>query len=566
MEAQFLASFSSIQQCADRTDFPAIVLQELNILMGGRLAEPGAFCQGPDDPHLPSFLGDVAQTVFETGMPYWRDRLALLALPGRKGVNGLLYVPLAAPLSRADQISFNIFAETVGHCFDMLLHLERTRELAYRDSLTGLGNRVRFRKEIQRVIDSPVRGDDGNDRGTPLQFAVVQFVLDHLPELNIALGHAAGDRLLLNTAARLRRAFPAAIALARTSGDGFGVCVPYETDHELALIPEQINGLFGGGSGEGMFLPHLEPRIGITCYPEDGRDADSLWKNSNIALAHSKGPEQKNFSFYDNRIEEQIHARVHMSNSLRHGIADNRFSLHYQPKVCLQSGSMRGVEALLRWQREDGTPVPAKTFVPLAEASGLIDPISEWVLKEACRQRAVWLANGLAGFPVAVNIPASQLQQSEFVDQVRQALAAADLPPDLLEIELTESVVMENRQQVMTNMRQLCDLGVCFSIDDFGTGYSSLSYLTHLPASVLKIDKSFVDGVLSRADNATITRSIIALGNNLGMRVLAEGVETREQVAFMKAAGCLEAQGFVFSKPVAPEYIPEMAGEGYFSL
>jgi EAL domain-containing protein (putative c-di-GMP-specific phosphodiesterase class I) len=220
---------------------------------------------------------------------------------------------------------------------------------------------------------------------------------------------------------------------------------------------------------------------------------------------------------------------------------------------------MVGAEALLRWQRDGGEFVPADTFIPIAEASGLLGPISEWVLREACKQRVLWSKQGVPEFPVAVNISLNEFQSEDFVPLIKSILKDTELPATLLDIELTESVIMQDRGQTKRNMELLKELGVRLSIDDFGTGYSSLSYLSHLPASVLKIDKSFVDGVAHNKNDAAIAMTIISLGNNLGMRILAEGVENEAQVDFLKKAGCHEAQGFTFSRPVKPNMIPELA-------
>lgn len=442
------------------------------------------------------------------------------------------------------------FALNAGRGLETAALLEEAEELAFQDNLTPLGNRVSFKKQIQRQIDR--KGDDG-------QFVVVQFILDGLAELNIALGYAIGDSLICQAAEELQGTFPGAIALSRTSGNGFGVCIRIQNDDDYLTIPHLINDIFNQNLPEIHDLPHLAASCGLTLYPQDGEDAEKLWKNTSTALANAKKAGGQNFCFYDSQIELEIHGRVTLNKALREGMIKQQLSLNYQPQISLSSGCMVGVEALLRWQTEDGKFVPADTFIPIAEASGLLGPISEWVLREACLQRMRWTAEGVAEFPVAVNISLNEFQSEDFVPLVRRILAETGMSPKLLDIELTESVIMEDRGQTKTNMMRLKELGVCLSIDDFGTGYSSLSYLSHLPASVLKIDKSFVDGVAHNQNDAAIAMTIISLGNNLGMKILAEGVENQEQIDFLKNAGCHEAQGFTFSKAVTANLIPHLA-------
>ncbi|USG62911.1 EAL domain-containing protein [Sneathiella marina] len=425
---------------------------------------------------------------------------------------------------------------------------EEIKRLAFNDSLTGLDNRAKFRSDVQTFIEEKARPSKS-------QFIVVQFVLDYLPELNIALGHEAGDDLLQFVSEQLALLFPNAISLARTSGDGFGLCIPYEAGRGLQQIPKTIHKLFERGPAGRVNLPHVTPRIGLAIYPEDADNAAMLWRSTNISLATLSGKGGTYFRYYNKEIAGEINSRVMLNNALKIGIGREDLSLDYQPQVELASGKMIGVEALLRWERENGKFVSPDEFIPIAETSGLIAPISEWVLREACRQRKTWLDMGKTDFKVAVNLSLSVFQDDDFVDLVRNILAETECPANLLELEITESVIMEDPEQALQNFLKIGALGVGFSIDDFGTGYSSLSYLRRLPVSVLKIDKAFIDGMTVNVDDAAITRTVISLGRNLGLKVLAEGVETEEQVAFLKNAGCHQAQGFFFSRPVGEEAI-----------
>lgn len=487
--------------------------------------------------------------VQHSGQSIFIENVAILGLVRDDKILGAVYLEAIDPWCDEDITLLKQFSKNAARGFETTLLLQEAQTLAYRDNLTSLGNRQNFKKEIQ---DRITQNADGH-------LAIIQFVLDDLPELNIALGHSMGDKFLCNVAEQLVKLFPGAVALARTSGDGFGICIERSLNSEVTAFPSLITELFDVLLPDVLKMPHLSPRMGIAVYPENGDNADLIWQNTNIALANTRKVGSPNFCYYDKHIEADIHGRVTLNNALRKGMSLSQLSLNYQPQICLESGTLVGVEALLRWERSAGNFVPADIFIPIAEASGLLGPISEWVLREACLQRQKWTDEGVQEFPVAVNISLKEFQSEEFVPMIRQVLDETGLQAELLDIELTESVIMLDRGQTKRNMLRLKGMGVRLSIDDFGTGYSSLSYLSHLPAAVLKIDKSFIDGVTNNSDDAAITKTIITLGQNLGMRVLAEGVETVEQVKFLKDAGCHEAQGFIFSKPVTNKDIPALS-------
>ncbi|WP_169546121.1 putative bifunctional diguanylate cyclase/phosphodiesterase [Sneathiella aquimaris] len=564
-----LISLSRMQECEDTRQFCRVTLQELcrvfpDISHAAFLQIPGrnyeievSAVEGRQSLSAEEILADFSTVISESletsDIVVHQNRLAIPFVRG-PDIPAVIVIQCADGFvwSSAQRKLFKQFSENGARGLETTALLQEARLLAYHDVLTSLGNRLSFKKEIQAEIALLQHGETE-------RFAVVQFVLDDLPELNIALGHSSGDELLRSAAEQLDRLFPDAIALARTSGDGFGVCTPITTNDQIALLPDLVNDLFDVYLPEELNLPHLVPRIGISLYPMDGGTSDQLWRNTNIALANTKKPGSPNFCYYDNHIETEILGRVTLNNALREGMTSGQLSLSYQPQIDLETGGMTGVEALLRWEREKGKFVPANTFIPIAEASGLLGPISEWVLREACEQRQRWSEQGVPEFPVAVNISLAEFQSDEFVPLVKQVLFETGIPAALLDIELTESVIMRDRGQTKRNMIRLKGIGVRLSIDDFGTGYSSLSYLTHLPASVLKIDKCFVDGVVVNSKDAAIANTIISLGKNLGMEVLAEGVENIEQVEFLKQAGCHQAQGYVFSRPVSAEQIVELA-------
>ncbi len=560
---QLLVSLARMQECEDVRQFCHVALEELKRVFPKtrqsyfwqydgsfsdlKLMAPGNL-KAADAKEIADRHQGPLKKALTSAQAEFAGTAAVIPLVRGDDIPAVLLLQASQDWAASDQAALQQFSKNAARGLETTALLQEARLLAYNDVLTSLGNRLSFKKEVQAEI-SATKGEP--DKG----FAVVQFVLDTLPELNIALGHAAGDQLLRQAAEQLDRLFPEAIALARTSGDGFGVCTPIRNNDEISNLPDVINDLFDLCLPDEFKLPHLVPRIGVSLYPTDGSTADQLWQNTNIALANTKVTGSPNFCYYDNHIETEIHGRITLNNALREGMSKGQLSLSYQPQISLETGEITGVEALLRWEREKGQFVPTNTFIPIAEASGLLGPISEWVLYEACGQRQKWTDAGVADFPVAVNISAAEFQGDDFVPLVRKVLYDTKLPANLLDIELTESVIMQDRGQTKRNMLRLKALGVRLSIDDFGTGYSSLSYLSHLPASVLKIDKSFIDGVVVNAKDAAIARTIISLGDNLGMEVLAEGVENQEQVAFLKEAGCHQAQGYVFSRPVPADEI-----------
>ena len=471
------------------------------------------------------------------------ETVNILCISQEEKLKGVVVLENRAPLTFLETRQMELICANITLGLENADMFEEIKRLAFNDSLTGLDSRAKFRTDVQGHIERVAKPEKR-------RLAVVQFTLEHLSELNIALGHDAGDELIQFVSEQLTTMFPQAISLARTSGNGFGLCLQYKNTGELKQIPKTIHSVFEHGPSTRENIPHISPRIGLAIYPDDADNATALWRNTNIALSNLKVRNGSYFCFYNSTIANDINARVEMNNALRTGIMRKDLSLSYQPQVDLESGAMIGIEALVRWQREGGMFVAPNDFIPVAESSGLIAPISEWVLSEACRQRREWLDQGESDFRVAVNLSLSIFQNDDFVELITKTLADTGCPPSLLELEVTESVIMENPEQTLENFRVLRDFGVSFAIDDFGTGYSSLAYLRQLPVSALKIDKAFIDGLTENDDDAAIARTVISLGRSLGMNVLAEGVETMEQVEFLRSAQCHQAQGFLFSRPI----------------
>jgi EAL domain-containing protein (putative c-di-GMP-specific phosphodiesterase class I) len=302
--------------------------------------------------------------------------------------------------------------------------------------------------------------------------------------------------------------------------------------------------------------------IGVSIYPDDGEDAETLIKNADTAMYHAKENGRNNYQFFRQEMNIRASERQFIEGGLRVALERKEFSLHYQPKIDLGSGAISGVEALLRWKHPERGFIPPAQFVPIAEDTGLILPIGQWVLTEACRQSREWLDAGFAPVPMAVNISAVEFRSKDFVENVRAVLKESHIDPHCLELELTESVLMKHAESTVTMLKSLKEIGVQLTVDDFGTGYSSLSYLRQFPIDALKVDQSFVQEISSRTDDAAIVSAVISMGNSLKKRVIAEGVETREQLDFLTAEGCEEAQGYYFNRPMVANQFAKLLEAG----
>ncbi|MFO1415603.1 MAG: EAL domain-containing protein [Burkholderiales bacterium] len=420
---------------------------------------------------------------------------------------------------------------------------ERIRRLAHFDELTGLPNRTMFMHTLQRAFALAQR------RGK--QFALFFIDLDRFKNINDSLGHEAGDRLLQDVAHRLRHNLRDSDTVARLGGDEFVVLVEDCVDvRELNTIAQNILAALGRPyllSGQEY---HVTGSIGISTYPADGQDPAALLKNADIAMYLAKDRGKNNFQFYSAQQNAHSFERLALESALRHALERGEFVLYYQPKVEIGDGRIVGVEALLRWRHPDFPMVGPDQFIPLAEETGLIVPIGRWVLHTACAQMAAWQREGLPPMRIAVNLSARQFVDDGLIDDIRHALAAAALPGTALELEITESMVMQSPERAVVTLTALRDLGIAVSIDDFGTGYSSLGYLKRFPIDNVKVDRSFIKDLPHDTDDAAITRAVIAMAQSLRIRVIAEGVETREQLAFLRELQCDECQGYYLSRPL----------------
>lgn len=425
---------------------------------------------------------------------------------------------------------------------------DRIRQLAYYDSVTGLPNRPLFE---ERLAESIAHADSRSQRA-----ALMLLEFDRFKMINDSLGKVFGDRLLQETAMRIRAVLGAEITTARLSGAEFAIILQdVKNVREVQLIAQQV---LAAISAEFSFLGHsfnVSSTMGISMFPEHGRDADTLMERADVAMYAAKEKGANEFQFFSEGIDRQIRDRLRLENGLRLALERNELFLVYQPQIDTRTGDVSGLEALLRWQHPEMGLIPPNDFIGVAESSGMIVPIGEWVMRTACAQARKWQDAGLPAVPVAVNVSAIQLRQQGFCELVRRILQETGLSAKYLEIELTEGLLMTNVDVMFTLIQELRELGVKLTIDDFGTGYSSLNYLRQFKVNRLKIDRSFVREVPENADDAAITTAIINMAKALNLDVLAEGVENVEQLDFLRAQNCFEIQGFYFSKPMAVDQI-----------
>jgi len=419
----------------------------------------------------------------------------------------------------------------------------KLHHMALHDSLTRLPNRSLLEDRICQAIASSERSGKG--------FAVMFLDLDRFKTINDSLGHHYGDKLLQGVAERLSQALRAEDTVARLGGDEFVVLlVDVATPTVAANVAQKLlDRLALPIAVEGQ-EQIVSVSIGISLYPEDGTQLRDLMSNADSAMYHAKKMGRANFQFFTPQMNAAAGARLALEKDLRRALDQGEFELHYQPKVDVASGAVHAMEALVRWRSPERGLVPPNDFIPVAEDIGLIIPLGAWVLREACRQNCAWQRAGLPPLRVAVNLSAYQFAQSNLPDFVAGVLAETGMAASCLELEVTESVVMHNPAEAALILERLHAQGIHISVDDFGTGYSSLSYLKQFRLDTLKIDRSFVRHISSDADDAAIVRSVIALAHSLRLRVIAEGVETDEQLAYLRHLGCDQYQGYLSSKPL----------------
>ena len=426
---------------------------------------------------------------------------------------------------------------------------------AQHDFLTGLPNRMLFNDRVsQAVVLAPRHMKN---------VAVLFLDLDGFKHINDSLGHPIGDKLLQSIAKRLVDCVRDSDTVSRQGGDEFVVLLSeVEQSEDASITASRMLRAVAGAHSIDQHDLHVTASIGVSVYPDDGLDAETLIKNADTAMYQAKENGRQSYQFFKPAMNVRAVERQSIEESLRRALERHEFALHYQPKINLKTREITGAEALIRWTHPIRGPVPPGQFIPVAEDCGLILPIGNWVLREACKQARAWIDAGLSLGTMAVNISAMEFRDDNFLEGVFTILKDTGLDPRSLELELTESVLMKRAESTQSILKTLRARGVQLAVDDFGTGYSSLSYLRKFPIDALKIDQSFVRQITSAPDETTIVTAVISMGRSLKLRVVAEGVETQEELVFLQAHQCDEAQGYYFSRPVLPEQFASLLRTG----
>jgi len=507
----------------------------------------------------------LLRRVWATGQPVWLADLAQEStfFRGSQALEAGLHTAFAVPIMvggeffgaieffgrevRRYDAEIVAFAQDVGSQLGQFIARKQAESnltfFANHDALTSLPNRFMFNERLTQALARAHRQGK--------MVAVLFIDLDRFKVINDTLGHDAGDRLLIELATQLRGCLRENDTIARQGGDEFVVLI--EDIHD----PNQVTGV-AQKILETVAEPHvlggqefrITASIGISVYPTEGADLQTLLKNADIAMYRAKEQGKNNFQFYSAEMNQHTFERLALETSLRRAIEREEFLLHYQPKTDLRSGRITGVEALVRWRHPELGMVSPAQFIPLAEETGLIGPIGDWVLRTACTEAQRWNMQVAPGMSVAVNLSARQFAREDLAQSITSALSESGLEPRWLEIEITESTVMHDAKRAARVLQQLKDMGIRIAIDDFGTGYSSLGYLKSFPIDSVKIDRSFILDIPHDNDDVAITRAVIAMAHSLRLRVIAEGVETEEQYHFLRNHDCDEMQGYYFSEPV----------------
>jgi len=501
-------------------------------------------------PLIERSLAEKLRADFASGtVDAWQGETSLATASGEAVPVSLV----AVPHREGELLYFSLIARDTR---ERAAYEARLLHQATHDALTGLPNVTLLRDRLGQALAVAQRHLRG--------LAVLFLDLDHFKNVNDSLGHACGDALLVDIGRRLAGSLRESDTVARQGGDEFVILLAdLSEESQTAMIVEKLLAALAAPCHVGGRDLHVTASIGIAVFPRDGESAETLLRKADTALYRAKEVGRNNFQFHTAAMNALAQERMEIEQHLRNALAAGEFSLLYQPQVDLQSGELRGLEALLRWHNPLLGEVPPTRFIPIAEEIGLIGEIGHWVLREACRQNRAWQAAGLACRRVAVNVSACQFAQCDFAARVAGVLDECGIAPHWLELEITESVLMRDAEAAGATLRELKALGICIAIDDFGTGYSSLAYLKRFPIDALKIDRSFVRDITSDPDDAAIARTVISMAHDLRLAVVAEGVETAAQLAFLRGRQCDIVQGYYFSRPLpAGEVAVLLAGEG----
>lgn len=514
---------------------------------------PGAACRAIRE-RRPVVFSDLAHEPITTlrNEALSRGYRALAALPllQKEAAAGVMVLYASEPgyFNAEEMKLLEELAGNIAFAMDHIAKTERLDYLAYYDRLTGLPNRNLYFDRLEQLLRLHA--------SARTRAASVVLDIEHFHAINDGYGTAAADALLQQTAERLAREIPQARLVTRLSADRFAFAVPEvaEASDVVRLLEERILRSLSEPFALGTDEIHLQAKSGIALYPADGVDASALVKNAEAALQSAKRDGIR-YCFYEPRMNLRVVDRLRLENDLRVAVRNRDFVLHYQPRVSLASGDIVGLEALLRWPLHAEPPIPPSEFIPVLEQTGMIIEVGAWVVREALAQAVRWRAQGLEPPRIAVNVSVLQLRQPDFVPDILDAVAASGAAADWLAIEITESMLMDTIDTSLAKLTQIRAAGIDVVIDDFGTGYSSLSYLAQLPVTALKIDRSFVARMTDNPHHTAIVATIISLGRNLNLQVVAEGVEHSEQAKMLRRLGCVEAQGYLYDKALSADEV-----------
>jgi len=459
---------------------------------------------------------------------------AVLYIVSPSGDELVVEVATRHELSVLDRQLLELFSVNIAVGFENAHLFEHIEKLAFFDQLTGLPNRISFQKTLEESL------------GKKEHLSVLLADLDDFQAVNDGLGNDVGNKTLIAVALRLATVGE---YVARVSGDTFGIILNYDHSSELVYFIDRLNKAIG----ETLEIDNIEipvqMTVGVALYPEHGNNGVELFRNASIALKQAKQSQRGQYQIFSPQLEDDLRSHLQIIKELSHCVSKEQLVIHYQPQVTISDGKIFGVEALMRWQRTETELVPPVLFIPAAEDSGHISMMGEWILREACKTQVAWRKRG-HNIQMSVNVSIRQMRESGFMTMLQQVIHETGIENQMLEIEVTESMVMEDVEKMISMLSEIRALGLKISIDDFGTGYSSLSYLKRLPADQLKIDKAFIDEVHLGGDDEVIAELIIAMGHLLRMEVIAEGVELEEQKLQLKDLGCDQIQGYLYSKPI----------------
>jgi len=454
------------------------------------------------------------------------------------------------------EINADLLERSIRYAIERKRTEDDIYRMAYYDPLTGLPNRMLFQDRLKQALKYAERSNN--------ILAVMFLDVDNFKRINDTFGHSVGDNLLKKIASRMSSVVRKSDSVARQhenlfarlGGDEFTVLLSeIKVVEGVSKVAQRINDSMSQPFILGDQEMFVSVSTGIAICPDDGKDCESLLKNADSAMYYAKEHGRNNYQYYMQSMNARALEDLKLENDLRKALEKDELVLYYQPQVDIVNGQIIGVEALIRWEHPEKGLVPPLDFIPIAEANGLINPIGEWVLKTACKQNRKWQEAGIPAMPMSVNLASQQFQQSNFIEIINDAINSSGISPQELILEITESTLMQNTDAVSAKMHEVTSMGVRLAIDDFGTGYSSLSYLKRFPIHSIKVDRTFVKEITTNPDDAAIVEAIISMANSLKLEIVAEGVETEEQLEFLREQGCKVVQGFLFSRPLPADKI-----------